>query len=76
MNDILEITGMDGRVYTIIDGRAPFTMLSYEAEDSTKFIVVFGLRLLDNGLYAWAGTEYFNDDLTQAAAYLDMKGRR
>ena len=69
-----EISGVDGVDYTVITHKRYYTLLSYETENGSHFIVARSVLPMRDGLYCWSYSRDFGADLHQAARFLTEQG--
>ena len=67
-----EITGSDGRAYTIIKRQGSRVLLGVESSEGTHFIVAHRPYPVKNKLFAWDSDVYFSGDILRAARYLEQ----
>ena len=67
-----EITGADGRVYTVIQRKGIRFLLGVESEQGTHFIVAHRPYPVKNNQFAWDSDVYFGGDILRAARFLEQ----
>ena len=65
-----EIKGADGVAYTVISIKGCLTLLSYETENGSHFIVALLVKPSRNGFFCWFSSRDFGADLHRATRFL------
>ena len=69
-----EIKGTDGVAYTVISLKGYYTLLSYETENGSYFIVALLVQPSQDGCFCWLSARDFGADLHKATRFLTEQG--
>ena len=69
-----EIKGADGVIYTVISPKGAHTLLSYETENGSHFIVALLVKPSQGGFFCWLSARDFGADLHLATRFLTEQG--